>query len=200
MNKAGIKAAIFGLAMNFILFLIKLYVGISTGFHAIYCDGINNLGDTAGCIIAVIGFALALKLDGRRSGRVEALSGFVINLVLFFAGAYFIYSGIYRITYPVKSSYSMLYAVMLFATVIIKLVMALVYYRVNKAGQTVLAKALITDSISDAAITAAILIGFTFSVKINFAIDAFLTIICGGVVVISSARQIKIQSKFLIND
>lgn len=66
MGKTGVKTAVFGLTVNFVLFLIKLYVSISSGSLAIYCDGINNLGDTFSCIIALVGFALAIRLNEKK--------------------------------------------------------------------------------------------------------------------------------------
>lgn len=44
MRKRDIQIATFGIACNLSLFLIKLYVGISSNSLAIYCDSVNNLG------------------------------------------------------------------------------------------------------------------------------------------------------------
>jgi len=56
MNKIGIKATALGAIFNTVLFFAKFYVGISTNSLSIYCDAINNLGDTFACLIAVLGF------------------------------------------------------------------------------------------------------------------------------------------------
>lgn len=200
MSKTGIKTAIFGFAVNFALFLLKLYIGISTSFLSIYCDSINNLGDTVSCVIALIGFILAIRLNERKSRRAESLATFVISSILFVTGGYFIYSGVERLLYPVMTSYSRLYAILLMVTVAVKMVMAVIYYMIHKKNASPVFKALITDSILDCVITAAILFGFTLSVKINFAVDALLTMLTGTLVAISSAKAIIEQTKFLIND
>lgn len=82
MNKKQISAALLGIFTNFILFAVKLYVGISSNVLCIYCDAINNLGDCLSCTIAVIGFILILKLNETKGKRAEALAGFVIGIIV----------------------------------------------------------------------------------------------------------------------
>lgn len=200
MGKTGVKTAVFGFTLNFILFLIKLYVSISSGSLAIYCDGINNLGDTLSCIIALIGFIFAIKLNERKSNRAQALASFVIGLILAVTGAYFAYNGVERLLYPVQISYLFRYAVLIAITIIVKLVMGIVYLSVNKKHPSPVYKALITDSFLDCVITACTLMSLTLSVKINFAIDGIISVVIGITVAISAVKSIVEQSKYLIND
>lgn len=200
MGKTGVKTAVFGFTLNFVLFLIKLYVSISSGSLAIYCDGINNLGDTLSCIIALIGFIFAIKLNERKSSRAQALASFVIGLILAVTGAYFAYNGVERLLYPVQISYLFRYAVLIAITIIVKLVMGIVYLSVNKKHPSPVYKALITDSFLDCVITACTLMSLTLSVKINFAIDGIISVVIGITVAISAVKSIVEQSKYLIND
>lgn len=200
MGKTGIKAAVFGLAVNFLLFLIKLYVSISSGSLAIYCDGINNLGDTFSCIIALVGFILAIKLNERKSSRAQSLATFVIGLILAFTGAYFAYNGIERLMYPVPISYLYKYAILIAVTALAKLIMGIVYLKINKKHSSPVYKTLIMDSFLDFAITISTLLSLTLSVKINFAIDSILSIVIGITVAVSAVKTLSAQCKYLIND
>ncbi|MDE6470212.1 MAG: cation transporter [Eubacterium sp.] len=200
MGKTGIKTAIFGFAMNFALFLIKLYVSISSGSLAIYCDGINNLGDSLSCIIALAGFILAVKLNEMKSNRAQALASFVIGLILAVTGAYFAYNGLERLMYPVQISYLKSYAVLIAVTALVKLIMGIVYIYVNKKHPSPVYKTLIMDSFLDTAITISTLLSLTLSVKINFAIDSILSIVIGIIVAVSAVKTIVSQSKYLINN
>lgn len=200
MGKTGVKAAIFGLTVNFALFLIKLYVSISSGSLAIYCDGINNLGDTLSCIIALVGFALAIRLDEKKSSRAQSLASFVIGLILAFTGAYFAYNGIERLMYPVPISFLYKYAILISVTALAKLIMGIVYFKINKKHASPVYKTLIMDSFLDCAITLTTLISLTLSVKINFAIDSILSIVIGITVAISAVKTLWAQCKYLIND
>lgn len=200
MGKTGVKAAIFGLTVNFALFLIKLYVSISSGSLAIYCDGINNLGDTLSCIIALVGFALAIRLDEKKSSRAQSLASFVIGLILAFTGAYFAYNGIERLMYPVPISFLYKYAILISVTALAKLIMGIVYFKINKKHASPVYKTLIMDSFLDCAVTLSTLISLTLSVKINFAIDSILSIVIGIAVAISAVKTLWAQCKYLINE
>lgn len=200
MEKTGIKAAVFGLTVNFALFLIKLYVSISSGSLAIYCDGINNLGDTISCIIALAGFILAIKLNERKSNRAQSLAAFVIGLILAFTGAYFAYNGFERLMYPVPISYLYKYAILIAVTALAKLIMGIVYLKNSKEHSSPVYKTLIMDSFLDCGVTVSTLVSLTLSVKINFAIDSILSIIIGIIVAVSAVKTLFAQCKYLIND
>lgn len=200
MGKTGVKAAVFGLTVNFALFLIKLYVSISSGSLAIYCDGINNLGDTLSCIIALVGFALAIRLDEKKSNRAQSLASFVIGLILAFTGAYFAYNGIERLMYPVPISFLYKYAILISVTALAKLIMGIVYFKINRKHASPVYKTLIMDSFLDCAVTLSTLISLTLSVKINFAIDSILSIVIGIAVATSAVKTLWAQCKYLIND
>lgn len=200
MGKTGVKAAVFGLTVNFALFLIKLYVSISSGSLAIYCDGINNLGDTLSCIIALVGFALAIRLDEKKSSRALSLASFVIGLILAFTGAYFAYNGIERLMYPVPISFLYKYAILISVTALAKLIMGIVYFKINRKHASPVYKTLIMDSFLDCAVTLSTLISLTLSVKINFAIDSILSIVIGIAVATSAVKTLWAQCKYLIND
>lgn len=200
MGKTGVKAAVFGLTVNFALFLIKLYVSISSGSLAIYCDGINNLGDTLSCIIALVGFALAIRLDEKKSSRAQSLASFVIGLILAFTGAYFAYNGIERLMYPVPISFLCKYAILISVTALAKLIMGIVYFKINKKHASPVYKTLIMDSFLDCAVMLTTIISLTLSVKINFAIDSILSIVIGIAVAISAVKTLWAQCKYLINE
>lgn len=200
MGKKGVFGAVFGLAMNFALFLVKLFVSISSGSLAIYCDGINNLGDTLSCIIALVGFVLIIRHGEKKSMRIQSLASFVIGLILAFTGAYFAYNGVERMMYPVAISYLTKYAVLIAVTIIVKALMGIVYYILNKNSKSPVFKALITDSILDTVITISALLSLTLSVKINFAIDSIISIAIGTIVCVSAVKTVVSQGKYLIND
>ena len=65
-TKARMRAAVFGICVNLCLFMVKLYVGISTNSISIYVDSLNNALDSVVCIIALaFGFPCALRRSTR---------------------------------------------------------------------------------------------------------------------------------------
>ena len=200
MNKIGIKATALGVIFNTVLFFAKFYVGISTNSLSIYCDAINNLGDTFACLIAVLGFFLARKVTELKSQKIQSLCTFVISLIIAATGAYFVYNGLQRLMYPLRIAYSEEYASIIIATVFAKILMGLMYMAFNKKASSPVLKAMILDSFLDCAVTIFALMGLFLITKVNFAADGIFAIIIGTAVTVSAVKNTIDQSKFLINN
>lgn len=200
MNKIGIKATALGVIFNTVLFFAKFYVGISTNSLSIYCDAINNLGDTFACLIAVLGFFLARKVTELKSQKIQSLCTFVISLIIAATGAYFVYNGLQRLMYPLRIAYSEEYAYIIIATIFAKILMGLMYMAFNKKTSSPVLKAMILDSFLDCAVTIFALMGLFLITKVNFAADGIFAIIIGTAVTVSAVKNTIDQSKFLINN
>ena len=66
-TKARMRAAVFGICVNLCLFMVKLYVGISTNSISIYVDSLNNALDSVEVSSRwwAFGFPCALRLSTR---------------------------------------------------------------------------------------------------------------------------------------
>ena len=201
MGKTGIKTAVFGVLCNFILFLTKLFVGISTNSLAIYCDSINNLGDTLSCFSAISGFVFVLKTnEEKKGGRIQSLSSFVIGIIVAVTGASCVYSGLERFMYPLPVSYSGYFARLICITALVKLVMGFVYMKINRNNPSPVFKALILDSFLDFGITVSAVSGFFLIEKFGLALDGIIGIAIGMLIFVSSAKSVWQQAKNLVND
>lgn len=199
LGKIGIKASAIGFVVNFILFLIKLYVGISSNSLSIYCDCINNLGDTLSCLIALGGFYLVNKYSERKGIMTQSLFSFVIGIIVALSGLYFAYAGIQRMLYPTPVSYSVRYAVLIFITILVKLAVGFALLKINKKYPSDVIKALMIDSFMDSAVTLTVLLGFGFTQKINFALDGLISIVVGILVSACAAKTVVKNAGFIIN-
>lgn len=201
MKKAGISACAVGAAVNFLLFLTKMYIGISSGSLSIYCDGINNLGDVLTCSAALAGFFFIAKLNDEGKGRrAESLLSFVINLIICAAGVYFAYSGIERLLYPLPVSFSVKYAVIISAAVIVKILLAVIFIALNKKAPSNVLRALILDSMLDSAVGLVTLVSLFISIKINYAADGIFALIIGITITAFAVKSVIRESKFIINN
>lgn len=200
MKSNGIVATSIGLVANFILFLVKLYVGISSNSLSIYCDAINNLGDTFACIIAVIGFVLIKRMSDLYANRAQSLATFVISMIIAVTGGYFIYNGIERLMYPLPVSYSKKYVIIIIATVFAKIIMGAMYTLFNKSHSSAVLKAMILDSFLDCFITLFALMSLVLIAKVNFAIDGIFAIITGSIITITAIKNVVSQAKYLITN
>ena len=197
-KKPAIWAGIIGGAVNFLLFLTKLYIGIASNSLSVYCDAINNLGDTFACIIAIMGIALSLKLKDIYADRAQSLANFVISFFIAACGIYFIYNGTERLFYPLPISYSRKYAAAIIATIGVKILLGIFFYRINKKANSVIIKSLVLDSFLDCFITLFAIMGLFLVEKVNFAIDGIFAIICGLAISASAIKNVIHESKFLI--
>lgn len=199
-KRPAIWAGIIGCTVNFILFLTKLYIGIASNSLAIYCDAINNLGDTFACIIAIMGISLSLKLSSRASDRAQSLADFVISMFIAASGLYFIYNGADRILYPLPISYTAKYALVIVATIFVKMLLCVFFYFANKKMPSPIFKALLLDSFLDCFITLFAIMGLFLVNRINLAVDGFFAVICGLIITASAVKNIISETKFLITD
>ena len=200
LKKPAIWAGITGCAVNFILFLIKLYIGIASNALAVYCDSINNLGDTFTCVIAIMGISLSYKLNEKASDRAQSLSDFVISMFIAVCGLYFIYNGIDRVFYPLPISYSTNYALVIVATIFVKIFLGIFFYKTNKKTPSPIFKALLLDSFLDCFITLFAIMGMFLVNKTDLAVDGFFAVICGIAITVSAIKNIIKEAKFLITD
>ncbi len=200
MKKYYYTAGALGIAVNFLLFMVKLYVGNAVFSLTIYCDAVNNLGDTFSCVIAMLGFYLAVKLGGRRGARTQSLAAFVIGIIIAITGLFFVYRGLDRLMYPAATSYSLKYVAVIVSTVFVKAALGGAMVFLNKKSPSPITKALALDSFLDCLITLFTLISVVLVTKVNFAFDAYFAFICGGAITVEAVRNIVKETKFLIND
>ena len=200
MKKIFLTAGITGLIVNFLLFTAKLYVGNAAFSLTIYCDAINNLGDTFSCLLATVSFALAVKLGGRRSLRVQSLASFVISIIIAITGLFFIYRGLDRLMYPAAPMYTGKYKLIILAAVLAKLLLGFVMIHLNKKAPSPIIRALALDSFADCFVTGFTLMNMLLTSRVNFAFDAYFAFVCGAVITAEAVKCIIKESKFLINE
>ncbi|MBR0413216.1 MAG: cation transporter [Eubacterium sp.] len=200
MKKYYYTAGITGLVVNFLLFAVKLYIGNASFSLTVYCDAINNLGDTFSCGIAMLGFVLAVKLGDRRSLRAQSLAAFVISIIIALTGLFFVYRGLDRLLYPAAVSYTGKYLAIIIGTIFVKLALGLIFVKLNKKAPSPITKALALDSFLDCFITLFTLMSSVLITKVNFAFDAYFALLCGTAITVEAIKCIIKETKFLIND
>ena len=199
MKKYYFTAGIAGIVVNFLLFAVKLYVGNASFSLTIYCDAVNNLGDTFSCMLAMLGFVFAVKFgDDIRSKRTESLITFVISMIIAFTGLFFVYRGLDRLMYPSGVVYGNKYVLIIIGTIFAKAALGALLVRLNKKSPSPIIAALALDSFLDCFVTAFTLMGMTLVTRVNFAFDAYFAFLCGGIITAEAIKRIVKETKFLI--
>lgn len=195
--------------VNFILFLVKFYIGIHTNSQSIYTDSVNNFMDTLSLCLALWGISFIDKPATERFkhgfGRMEYVTAFIMSLIMTVAGLGFAYTSIGRIITPVPVWFFTKYAIIIAVTCLVKLLLGVVFLIRNKKSPSTITKTVMLDSFLDCGITLITLISFTVSNYTNFMFDAVfgliisIVITVGGIkLVISSVSEILGQQNYEI--
>ena len=150
----GTMSGSVGIILNLMLFLGKLIAGLISGSIAITADALNNLSDAGSSIVTLVGFRMA----GRKPdiehpfghGRIEYISGLIVSFIILMMGYELLTSSVGKILTPEGVTFSLLPAVILAASVLVKLWMAHFNHTLAKAIDSAAMEATAADSRSDA--------------------------------------------------
>ncbi len=191
--KKAFWAVIAAAAVNIGLFFIKLYIGLSSNSIAIYADSLNNLLDFGICLAAVIGLAILTRKKSESypfgTGKAEDLIEFIISAAIIVSGIFFGYTSFERILYPMPVWFSVQYAVIIAATAIVKLFLAVLIKSVYKKNDGGIVKGIATDSLMDFFITLCCLVSFTVANSIGYSVDGIAGIIISIVMTVQGIKS-----------
>lgn len=191
-----------GVAVNFILFLVKLYTGLSSSSITIYSDAINNLFDVFSCLLALLAVILsarpATKAFPDGLYKIDELAGFTQSLIIIFTGAYLTYLAVERLLYPWPINFQMKYAVLLALTIPCKLALFALFRWEDKKRSSVVFRAIYLDSLADCGVTAMSLISFLLADYSSLRPDGVFGTICGIIIAANGVRLFISSAKILL--
>ncbi len=157
----GMLCGMLGIGLNVLLFAGKLAVGLISGSVSITADAFNNLSDAGSSTVTLCGFKLAAaKPDPEHPyghGRVEYISGLVISAVIIVMAFELFKESVGKIIHPEETEFSLLVAVVLVASILVKCYMAYYNSKVAAKIDSAALKATARDSLSDCVSTAVVL-------------------------------------------
>lgn len=194
-NKYGNLAGFIGIILNFILFLIKLSVGVIAGSVAIMADAFNNLSDAASSIITIIGFKLANKpADAEHPfghGRIEYLSALIVSFLVMLVGLQFVKSSLDRILNPSTVVFELIPFILLVISIFFKLWLSKFNRTIgNKINSSAL-KAAATDALGDVFTSSTVVISFLLAKFTEFPIDGYIGVFVACAIIYSGYGLIK---------
>ena len=193
----------FAFVSNFILFLVKLFIGLASSSISIFSDAINNMFDSLSGLLTLICFAFIIRLaDNSLEGTVrksEQFFSFLMSLIVAITGFAFLYSSLERLMYPTPISYFQKYLVMLILTCVAKILMFLFYYFTAKKSSSPIVKVMAFDSILDFFVTLMTVFSLLLSKNGNYALDAVFGIVISAVIIVSAVKLIVSSAVVLLN-
>lgn len=160
-------AALTGTVCNILLFLLKYIIGTAASSISIISDAFNNLSDSAGCIVTLIGCKMAAKPADRDHpyghGRGEYLTSLIISVMVFAVGIQLLRESAEKIVRPEDVAVSLPLAVSMAISVGVKLWMGHFYGKLGRIISSPVLEASAKDSRSDVAATSAAFAGALIS-------------------------------------
>ncbi len=178
----GILCGCVGIGLNLLLFAGKLLAGILSRSIAVTADAVNNLSDAGSSVVTLLGFKLAAQEPDQDHpfghGRLEYISGLVVSMVILLMGVELGKTSLEKILHPEPVDFSPVVAVILCASILVKLYMVLYNRRIGKRIQSAAMAATAADSLSDCLATSAVLLGTLAGHFLDLHIDGW----CGAAV------------------
>jgi len=201
-KKSYIPVFIVTALINFVLFFVKLYVGLGANSISIYSDGINNLFDSLSCVAAIVCFSLLLKsrdcFSGALAKRTELLFSLALSCVILAVGAAFLYNSAERLMYPTPVWFAVNYFCILLFTASVKL--ALFFFlnsRARRLGSETV-RLMSVDSLTDFFVTAVTVLTLLLSKNGSYSFDALGGIAISIFIIITAVKSIKKNALLLI--
>ena len=174
----GRLGGIVGIAVNVLLFVLKLLAGLLSGSVAVMADAFNNLSDAGTSVVTLAGFHLAgQEADEEHPfghGRMEYLAGLFVAMAILLVGFELAKASVEKIFRPQPVEMGLVSVLILVAAVAAKLWL----YFFNRAlaqriGSSTM-RATAADSLSDAVATSVVLISALLGKWLNWNVDGWM--------------------------
>lgn len=197
-TRYGNMASVVGILSNFVLFGLKLFIGLITGAISIVADAINNLADMGSSIVTLIGFKLSSKPADKEHPfgheRIEYITGLIVSIMIIIIGFTLGKSSVDKIINPdpLDSSLILVTSITLVIAIFIKLWQSLFNYKIGKRINSVALIATSKDSRNDVISTSGVLLGVILSNFVfNFNLDGYIGLCVSIFIFISGIKLIK---------
>ena len=178
---AIIRASIIGICVNTVLVIVKFAIGALTNSVAIISDAINNLADTLGSVLVIVGVKLAGRKPNRKHpygyGRTEYIITIIVGAIIIFAGASALHEAVSSIINPEAATYTIPGLVVLAFAAAARLAIGMYYKRrgAELGSDSLIASG--TDSVLDALITAAAIVSAIIFLTTGISTEAYLALV-----------------------
>lgn len=186
----GKKVAIVGLGVNFILFTLKLFLGLWSYSLTVLSDAVNNLADFLTSLITLFSFRIAGRPADRRHpfghARSEYIASLLIAVFIMAIGVQLIRSGIEQFFFSsLRISITRPTIIILACSVLLK--SGLYYYQYKIAGllNSLLIKAAANDSLNDVYVGLSLVVAAAVAYYFNWHIDALIGLSIGLIIIVN---------------
>lgn len=177
----GVLSGAVGIACNVFLFVLKVVIGLVTGSISIAADAFNNLSDGLSCLISIVGFKVSGKAPDAKHpfgyGRTEYIAGLVVAFIIVLVGFEFFKTSIDRILHPAPVAFSVVLAVILAVSMLVKLWMGSFNVQIGRRIDSPVLMAAGQDSRNDVITTGVVILGMVAGQFTTLPVDGYVGVL-----------------------
>lgn len=161
------KASLLVLSVNFVLFMYKLIIGVYIHSYALVSDSLNSFTDALVGLSMFAGITYAYLPPDKDHpfghGRAEYIVLFILSATLLATGTAILAGEYFDIRHLAVLRYSLLYIVLIAATIPVKFLLGIYVARIGKEKSAEFMSADYWHEQSDNLVTAAVIVGLVLS-------------------------------------
>ena len=184
----GTLSSIVGILLNVLLATGKYIVGTLVGSIAIRADAINNFSDAGSSLVSLVSFKLSAKPADRDHpfghARIEYVASMIVSFLILHVGVDLVRESVEKLISPLAPSFHMVTVIVLSASILCKLWLALFNSKLGKTIDSGVMRATAADSLSDAVATSAVLFSTIISPILPASISLYIDPVMGLIVAI----------------
>ena len=177
----GTLSSVVGIICNVFLFILKYIMGTLSGSISVVSDAFNNLSDSAGCMVTLLGYKLASKPADEDHpfghGRMEYLTALTIAVLILIVAFELFRNSVNKIIHPEKLTFSLIVLISLLVSILIKLWMSFFNAFLGKKINSSVMLAAAKDSRTDVIATSATCIAVISSLYTNLPVDGIMGLV-----------------------
>lgn len=184
-----------GIILNILLFTGKLVLGLIAHSVAIIADAFNNVSDAGSSVVSLIGFRLANKPVDKEHplghGRLEYVSGFIVDMLILLVGFELLTSSIDKIMHPKLPTVGTATLTLLGVAIFVKIWLFFFYRKIAKTINSASLKAASIDSLSDCVATTLVLVSAIVAKVWGWRIDGYAGIVVAVFIMFTGIKAAK---------
>ena len=191
------STSVLGIAVNLLISILKVIVGVLASSIAIISEGVNNAADALTSTLTLVGTKLAGKHPDEKHpfgyGRIEYLTSLVISVLIIITGAEMLFSSIKLISAPEELNVSYLSLIVVAVSAVIKFFLGVYTIRKGKSVGSTSLEAVGLDCRNDSFASIVTLLSAAVFLIFGFSIDAYAGIFT-SILILKAGIEVLIET------
>ena len=180
-ERYGTLGGVAGIIVNFIIFLIEIFIGLVANSIAILADAFHNITDVLSSAITLISFRMSGKPADKEHpfghGRIEYLSTLIVSFLIMLIGYEFIKSSVSRILHPSAIHFSLISLILILVAIPLKILLSLFYRHIGLMIRSSTLQATSFDALSDVFVLGAASVSLILSFFTRIPVDGYIGVV-----------------------